>query len=83
MKYNINKECFEDVVFFVNNVCCYGSVTVDGRIAIGNDDDKNRYIVKDEKTALKNGQKIELNSFFYDFQNDPTYYIESGIIPIS
>jgi hypothetical protein len=82
MKYNIDKNCFEDVSFCVNDVWCYGSVTVDGRISIGDDDDGNRYIVKDEKTVLKNGQKIELTNFFYDYRNDPTYYIETGIIPM-
>lgn len=83
MKYNTNSECFEDVVFFVNDVCCYGSVTVNGKISIGDDIDKNRYVVKDKKTALKNGQKIELNSFYYDPRSNPTAYIETGIIPVA
>ena len=71
------------VVFYVNDISCYESVTVVSRISIGDNDDENRYIVKDEKTALKNVQKIELTNFFYDYRNDPTYYIESGIIPIT
>ena len=71
------------VVFYVNDISCYESVTVVSRISIGDNDDENRYIVKDEKTTLKNSQKIELNNSFYDFKNYPTYYIESGIIPIT